>query len=290
MLHINFINNQNPEKSFNAIKTAVEYEKNLMQIDYNNDKIKALNVIMNSQSRSEPEKEKAWDNINLLESQNNALSKKNKANKATYETIINTIAGAKNEYTQNNKESARNLFRLLASAENKKLVKYVLLTDFDYEYLYNTLMELHEVSEKTIAENGLRKRTKENDNKAHALFKELQKIFYDAFSIPVVNEYTDKMTIKLNKTTVAWIHETFIENAKKKIQNTKDETLVKDRVVKAKITKTVKNGKTIYNGEKFKQQICEEVYDYITDKKANQKAIDKRVKAKTQKSKKQENK
>lgn len=156
-------------------------------------------------------------------------------------------------------ENVDNIFRCIAAAENSKLEKYALKRLGTVE-IYNNLMVCHDI-------------TKSNDSGIAVISKDLRAA-YDAAQDAIQRElreslsleesaYTEKTTIRFNKTDMRLIHETFVRGFSNQYEIEKDEdgnevsrTYKGVKVSHAIATKKTKDGDMKYNFGKFNEIVA----------------------------------
>lgn len=156
-------------------------------------------------------------------------------------------------------ENVDNVLRCIAAAENSKLEKYA-LPNLGTVEIYNYLTTCHDL--KATSENGKVTMSKAVKNAYVAAEDAVQRALRESLSLEE-SDYTEKLTIRFNKTDMRLIHETFITGFSNKYSVTKDDNgneISREykgvNVAKSIAVKTTKDGDTKYNFTKFNTVIA----------------------------------
>ncbi len=276
-LQINFLADANDTSKVDATFNAVRYELLNMEIALNNDQLVSLEKkIENSNSSYTNEEVEGFKSKKVtLEADNEKMSAEMDTLQSDYDTVITTIANTKmildnGKTVQNDINSVRNIFRIVACGENRKCFKKAILNNVKLDSLYENLMAIHDCTNPDLYnENGARLNNKSAQDAYKALNAEIQGLLKSMFSIPLQNEYTKKVNTKVNKTDLALLHETFVTGCNiDYIIDNKNHTKTYNGVsLKTSITKTVKDGEAVtYKDRSFKETLAKIAMGYICER------------------------
>lgn len=272
MLKINFIPESSTTENVNALFTSVNYEKNLMFIQLNNDDIaKCEKIIANKSGTKTDEEIKAAVAKKIkLEEDNRRLEEENKGIEDVYKNTLSEISAAANEHTSNDYNAVRNVLRLVACGDNRKFFRIAIITDVNYGELYKGLSELHSCKEEDFDGNGIRISDKQKAATAKAITEKVQSVIKSMFSISIENDYTKKINVKFNKTDRGMLHECFVRGIDVDItKKKKNDTNVSfcGYSLKTAITKIQdRDGNITYNGKTFNELLAKLALQYIAAK------------------------
>ncbi len=269
MLKINFISESSTTENVNALFTSVNYEKNLMFIQLNNDDIaKCEKIIANKSGTKTDEEIKAATAKKIkLEEDNRRLEEENKDIEDIYKNTLSEIAAAANEYTINDYNAVRNVLRLVACGDNRKFFRIAIVTDVRYAELYDGFSAFHKCEEADFDENGIRISDKKKAAMAKKLVEDVQAVIKQMFSIPIENAYTKKVNVKFNKTDMGILHECFVRgvdvNVIKKSKNDTDMSFCGYTIKTAITKKQDSNGNITHEGKSFNELLAKLAFQYI---------------------------
>lgn len=253
-------------EKYDSVIIACNYEANLMRIDLNDEQIKKFDSKLRSADASEKDKEAAQEKKDKLMADNAFYKQENAESEPTYLKVLNAISSAKNEYVQNDVNAVRNVLRLVACTENSKFFKYAILGDANLATMKELFDSVH--TSVDCDENGrpVYYATVWNN---HAKIKdEIEKLLKRMFFIPVENEYTDKVSIKFNRTDLHMLHEAYVTGIKvdyKKDKEGKFES-AKTGLRTAIQSKKNRQGETTYSGTTFVESIAKLAFNHVYGK------------------------
>lgn len=269
MLKINFIPESSTTENINALFTSVNYEKNLMFIQLNNDDIaKCEKIIANKSGTKTDEEIKAATAKKIkLENDNIRLEEENKDIEDIYKNTLTKISSASNEHAVNDYNAVRNILRLVACGDNRKFFRIAIISDVRYAELYDGFSSLHTCEEADFDENGIRISDKKKAATAKKLVEDVQVVIKKMFSISIENAYTKKINVKFNKTDMGILHECFVKgidvNVARKSKNDEN-TSFNGYTIKTAITKKQdSNGNITYEGKSFNELLAKLAFQYI---------------------------
>ena len=185
--------------------------------------------------------------------------------KPKWKYALEIISSAKNEYTNNNVNAARNILRLTACQDNNKFYKYVVVNGEDNPLLYDVMERIHQVEGKSIDDYG----KIEHDNSQFDDYVisagEIGKIVKSLFSLPIDSEITKKVNIKFNKTDLAYIHSLYVKSLNVGFSKSKSKGITYNgRTLRTLIQcKKNKDGELQYNFTSFYEVISKLAIEYL---------------------------
>ena len=175
-----------------------------------------------------------------------------------YNNVISVMTQENHDHFKNNADVVRTVFRVLATWNNSKLVKYAIIPAFQSPALYNALEAIHVNSK--AGEDGQIAMSKEVKEAYKSASKELETIIKTTFSLPFETPYTDKTRVKLTAEDKKLLHDSYVKGFRNKFKmNDKTgeinfEARQVNTLVKAK--KNKKTGKTEYDYSALAGVIC----------------------------------
>lgn len=276
-LQINFLADANNNENVDATFNAVRYELLDMEIELNDDQISSLEKKIENKNGSYTDEE-----VEGFMSKKKALGVENKKKfdemenlLGDYTTVINTIEKTvkvldNGDTVQNDFNSVRNIFRIVACGENSKCFKKAIINDIKLDSLYENFMAIHDCTNSDLYnENGARLNNKSAQDAYKALNSEIQGLLKSMFSISLENEYTKKVNVKVNKTDLALLHETFVTGCTIDyvIDNKNHIKTYNGVSLKTAIRKSIKDEKVTYSDRTFKETLAKIAMGYICDRK-----------------------
>lgn len=276
-LQINFLADANNNEKVNATFNAVRYELLDMEIELNEDQISSLEKKIENKNASYTNEEvEGFKSVKVALMVDNKKKYDEMENLVKdYTTIVTTIAKTtkildNGNTVQNVINAVRNIFRIVACGENRKCFKKAILDDIKLDNLYETFMAIHDCTNPDLYnENGARLNNKSAQDAYKALNIEIQGLLKSMFSIPLENEYTKKINVKVNKTDLALLHETFVTgcNIDYVIDNKNHTKTYNGVSLKTAIRKSIKDEKVTYSDRSFKETLAKIAMGYICDRK-----------------------
>lgn len=255
MLSINFKNNAT-EGDKTAFALAVKYAGLAMTIEMTEDAISRLDKkIKNETGKYTIKQVDAFkDERDDLNSELEAYQEAADKALPIYETVKDAIVEGGSI-----PENVDNILRCIAAAENSKLEKYALKRLGTVE-IYNNLMICHDISNSN--DSGIAVINKEHRAAYDAAQDAIQRALRECLSLEE-SAYTEKTTIRFNKTDMRLIHETFVRGFSNQYDIEKDEdgkeiarTFKGVKVSHAIATKKSKDGDVKYNFGKFNETVA----------------------------------
>ena len=269
MLKINYCANSENSELVNALFSAISYEKFDMEVALTEKAIADQNKIIASNDKTDNEKAVAKDKIVMLEKSLAEFRAELEKVKSVHDAVVSEIASASKTFDNgetitNDYDAVRNVLRLTACGENTRFFTICNLKKVDMmEELYNSFTTIHDV---TRANNDGYVINEVKDYKK--CNKLVNKVFFDAFSIPVENAYTDAIKNRLNGTDLAMMHETFhngITVSCRKDAKTGEIKHEKTELVSCiKKVENKKTGEIRYEGDKFMTNLAKIAFGYLT--------------------------
>lgn len=276
-LIINFLADTNNVEKVNTTFNAVRYELLGMQIELNDDSISSLEKkIENKNGSYTPEEVDGFKSKKLqLESDNAKMSVEMDSLKSDYTIVLDSVSSTtkvldNNETVMNDRNAVRNVLRLVACGENSKCFKKAIINDIKLDSLYENFMSIHDCTNSDLYnENGARLNNKSAQEAYKALNIEISGLLKSMFSISLENEYTKKINVKVNKTDLALLHETFVTGCSVDyVVDNKNHTKTYNGVsLKTAIRKSIKDEKVTYSDRSFKETLAKIAMGYICDRK-----------------------
>lgn len=223
-LNINFLNKNATVTQTEELMTAISHEEYEMNILMLKDDISRLNTrvsnVEKDENKTAKQKEVELEALNSqLEELEKGLSDMKEESEKTldvYNTVISKMTKENHDNFKNNKDVVRTIFRVLASWNNSKLIKYAIIPAFKSPELYNALEAIHVNSK--AGEDGqitMSKEVKEAYKKASA---ELECIIKTTFSLPFETIYTEKTRVKLTAEDKKLLHDSYVKGFRNKFK------------------------------------------------------------------------
>lgn len=253
-LSINFYAENITDTLKSEFMQAVAHEFAEMNIQLTDSSISAINkriVSATSENSTATEEEIAALRMQLEKLQETRSNFETDSNSTLeiYNKVIASMSLRNQNGFGNDKDVVRTVFRVLASWNNSKLVKYAIIPAFESPALYKALEAIHINSK--AGENGNITMSKEVKEAYKMAADELERIIKVTFSLPFETEYTSKTRVKLTAEDKKLLNDCYVKGFSNKF-DTDDETgkvTFKKRqintLVKAK--KDRKTGKITYD-------------------------------------------
>ena len=265
-LNINFLNKNATLSQTEELMTAITHEECEMSIQLLKDDIARLKTRLANVEKSEDKslKQKEVEEQALsaqIEEAESDLATAEKDSAETldmYNNVISVMTQENHDHFKNNADVVRTVFRVLATWNNSKLVKYAIIPAFQSPALYNALEAIHVNSK--AGEDGQIAMSKEVKEAYKSASKELETIIKTTFSLPFETPYTDKTRVKLTAEDKKLLHDSYVKGFRNKFKmNDKTgeinfEARQVNTLVKAK--KNKKTGKTEYDYSALAGVIC----------------------------------
>ena len=274
-LIINFLADTNNVEKVNTTFNAVRYELLGMETELNSDQISSLEKkIENKNGSYTPEEVDGFKSKKLqLESDNAKMSVEMDSLKSDYTTVLDSVSSTtkvldNNETVMNDRNAVRNVLRLVACGENSKCFKKAIINDIKLDSLYENFMQCHDCTNADLYnENGARLNNKSAQEAYKALNIEISGLLKSMFSISLENEYTKKVNVKVNKTDLALLHETFVTGCSVDyVVDNKNHTKKHNGIsLKTAIRKSTKDDAVTYSDRSFKETLAKIAMRYICD-------------------------
>lgn len=258
-MKINYNVNNGNEEVINELFEAITYEKCDMLLTLNDEAIQKQEAIVRSETSTDREKEVARVKIQKLWATEAEIKKQQEEVADVHELICTEIAKTENEHhASNDLIAVRNVLRLSCCDENNKFFKLAIITDsIKFDSFYNAMVSLHDMENEEISDNGLRQYSKNANETANNLAGNIQSLIKKMFSIPIENEYTQKVNIKFNKSDMNAVHECFVTGLKVDKTKNKDGVDIDGVSFRYAIEKRQKQDGTIeYKGVRFKETLA----------------------------------
>lgn len=186
--------------------------------------------------------------------------------KPNWDYTLKLISDAHNEYTKNDIDAIRNVFRLTSCQENR-LYKYVVVNGEDNALLYEAMERVHQIDGQNIDDLGRIEDSDERYNDYNFFAKEIGKIVKSLFSIPIESELTKKVNVKFNKTDLAYIHSLYVKSMSVRFSNNKTNgTMYGGRVLRTLIQcKKDKDGIIEYDFSAFYEVVSKLAIEYLVN-------------------------
>ena len=271
MLRINFLNTNRNEENYgekvNDFFAAVEKIENDLKIDILNSKIKSTDKkvaeIKKSKNYTADFKESFLQQLkNDIQNYNkeiDALLRKNEEIAPIYEKVKNAVVGAKNEYTQNTEVAFDNICKLVACGNNTAYFKMIKFDDDTIVKIKKALDAVNAVELPLFNEMGLRRKSARRDEAARAFIQTVKDAVYNAFSLPIENEYTKKIAVNFGKKQFVYLNEIYNIGIDLKSKKIDDNIFFKDAKIQkasaSKIQASINKLAIEYIYDKFNEQI-----------------------------------
>ncbi len=259
-MNINFLSENITDTQIIEFFNAVRYENADMSIQLCNDNIERLNnQIANLKDKYTLEEVAAFKSKLEVEQESKKSFERIKEETINnYNNVIASMTSLNSENKGNNTDVVRTVLRVLASWNNNKLVKYVIIPVFSSPELYNALEAIHINSK--AGEDGNIAMSKEVKAAYKAASAELERIIKVMFSLPFETKYTSKTRVKLTAEDKKLLHDCYITGFRNKF-NVDDKTGIVsfekrniNTLVKTK--KDRKTGKVTYDYSRLAGTIC----------------------------------
>lgn len=257
MIIKNLVNMDNKEL-VNSFAMAIQWEKCDMLLDINADAINKQDSIIASDDATADEIKVAQAKKKQYEKERTELQSTQEECTESHESVISAVLSVSNEYTSNSQNAIRNYLRLSCCDDNSKFFRLAVLTEEDFGRFYDAMTSLHDMNSEEICENGLRKYDRSSENTAKKLSEDIQGLVKGMFSIPLSNDVTKKINVKLNKTDLNNLHETFVKGLNIDVSRRKNGNTVQGREYRYAIERkeNKKTGKVEYKGVTFKETLA----------------------------------
>ena len=272
MLNVNFINTiEKDEKGntakINIVMEAIAFEGNAIRLEIINDSLKKVIKKKDTLARMEDQAAYYVENIKPLEDERNKLNTAQKALKNSHTTVIDA---AENSGTDINR--LRRLFRLIASEGKMSHIDKIMIfqPDFDAAAVYNAFELIHSTAKKDRNEHGNRTQTSTLKDAYKIISDNINNYVYALFGVKE-NEYTKKVSVNFNNTTLARLHELYVQSytltkkadkendGSKFMEGYKTNTLIVTKQRKRKGEPT----RIEYDISRLNKAICMLAYEYI---------------------------
>lgn len=256
-LAINFYATDITDTLRNEFHSAINYEFADMNITMLTADISRLETrisnLKSNEDKTEEEKAIELADLTAKLDEKQALRSEFEQNKNNLAEIYNKVVSAMSEKNANNfgnsKDVVRTVFRVLATWNNSKLVKYAIIPAFKDEILYNALETIHITSK--AGDDGNLVMSKEVKEAYKTASNQLENIIKTTFSLPFATPYTDKTRVKLTAEDKKLLNDCYIRGFSNKFDTDEDTGKVSfkkrqiNTLVKAK--KNRKTGKMEYD-------------------------------------------
>ena len=228
-LSINFYAKNIKKDALAEFHSAIDYENADMNIQLLDADISRLETritnLKNNEDKTEEEKAIELADLTAKLDEKQALRSEFEQNKNNLAEIYNKVVSAMSEKNANNfgnsKDVVRTVFRVLATWNNSKLVKYAIIPAFKDEILYNALETIHITSK--AGDDGNLVMSKEVKEAYKTASNQLESIIKTTFSLPFETPYTDKTRVKLTADDKKLLNDCYIRGFSNKF-DTDDET------------------------------------------------------------------
>ena len=272
MLNINFLSElamgtkEEGVKARLELATAVKFEELDMTLTLTNDSIKSLEKkIENKNGKYTVQQVEGFKSEKeLLEQEVSNITSKVEEVRPVYDLVIARMTEENEEGYANRLENVRNIFRVMATAENSKLEKYALVETVGSVELYDALEKCHSFS--NINDNGNRVQGKALKDAYEKAEGEVRSILKNALSLPVATYYTDTLRVKFKGASMAKLHECYVKSISNKFEKEEDGTInfVGHKVSTLISAKTNKNnGETTYNFSALATVVVKLTVEYL---------------------------
>lgn len=215
MLNVNFINttdNKKDEKrnteKINTVMEAIAFENNAIRLEVIGDSLKKALNKKDTLASMEEQATYYVENIKPLEDERNTLNAAQKALKNSHSTVI---SAAENSGTDTIR--LRRLFRIVASEGKMSHIDKIMISqpDFDAAAVYNAFELIHSTAKKDRNEHGNRTQSNALKDAYITISDSINNYVHALFGVKE-NEYTKKVSIKFNNTTLARLHELYVQS------------------------------------------------------------------------------
>ena len=253
-MKLNYARNIENNEQVNEIFSAIEWEKCDMMIAMNNDAISAKeSIIANKKGTyTDAEVEAAKSAKVLLEAANDELRAKQEEVSEIREKVLSAITSAKSEdgNATNDVNAVRNILRLSACSENKKFFRLAPVSCPALGTIYEAMEKIHSF-DGDFSADGERINYAISKEAFKTVSKEVEKALRSMYSIFVENEYTQKISVRFNKTDLGHIHECYVRNFEVKTYKKDGEVVITGGAYKTIITKKETEKGVEYDGKSF---------------------------------------
>lgn len=250
-LSINFYAKNIKKDALAEFHSAIDYENADMNIQLLDTDISRLETritnLKNNEDKTEEEKAIELADLTAKLDEKQALRSEFEQDKSNLAEVYNKVVSAMSEKNANNfgnsKDVVRTVFRVLATWNNSKLVKYAIIPAFKDEILYNALETIHITSK--AGNDGNIVMSKEVKEAYKTASTQLENIIKTTFSLPFETPYTDKTRVKLTADDKKLLNDCYIRGFSNKFDTDEDSGKVtfKKRQINT-LVKAKKNRKT----------------------------------------------
>lgn len=253
-LNINFYAESINAEQKAEFMTAIEYEAADMTVKMLNDQIARLDgKIANKNGKYTPEEVSGFiARQTKLEIDRDVYTAITEELSDTYNAVVSTMTVKNADHFGNSKDTVRTILRVLATWDNSKLVKYVIIPAFQSPALYEALQTIHVTSK--AGDDGQLSMTKEVKEAYKAASKELESIIKNTFSLPFETAYTAKTRVKITAADKKLLNDCYVKGFSNKFIVDEDTDVVSfkkrtlNTLVKAKKDRTTGEPKYDYSG------------------------------------------
>lgn len=251
-LSINFYAEEITAELKNEFAQAIAHESASMNIQLLNDSISKLEKKIANENGNYSEEEVQAFQVQLA-STKESRTKFEEAQAQTlevYNKVVSAMSEKNTDHFGNNKDVVRTVFRVLATWDNSKLVKYAIIPAFKSPALYEALETIHINSK--AGDDGDLIISEEVKTAYRKASQELETIIKTTFSLPFETPYTSKTRVKLTAEDKKLLNDCYIKGFSNKfdVDDKKGTVSFKKRQINT-LVKGKKNRKT-----------GEMVYDY----------------------------
>ena len=223
-LTINFLNKNATVAQTEELMTAIQHEESEMNIQLLKDDIARIKTrIANTEKNDNKDtdtkkKELEALKVQLKESESTLadVEKESSETLETYKKVISIMTQKNSDHFGNKEDVVRTVFRVLATWNNSKLVKYAIIPAFTSPALYEALEAIHINSK--VGEDGQITMSKEVKEAYKKASQELETIIKTTFSLPFETPYTDKTRIKLTSEDRKLLHDSYVKGFRNKFK------------------------------------------------------------------------
>lgn len=257
--NLNFINEKATEEMRKELFVAIRHEEMAMLKQLTEDSIASLEKKLNKDDITEEETAALKKQREESEENLHKIMENLKATADTSAKVLDTMTVKNSEHLGNKESVIKNIFRVIASWDNSRLIKYALVEPFTGSGLYDALQTIH-ITSKCNEDGGLvlSKEVKDAYKKASS---ELETIVKVAFSLPFETPYTAKTRVKLTASDKKLLNDCYVKGFKNtyRVNNETGIVSFENRQVNTlvKATKNKKTGTITYNYDGLYKTVCE---------------------------------
>ncbi len=222
-MNLNFWAENITEESKNEFMTAVEHSATVMMIQMTSENISKLEKRIKTLKEDITEngdddantKTRKLDGLkadkSAAEADKSKLEKSESDTHKVYEKVVSAMTIKNADHFGNKKDVVETVLRVLATWNNRKLMKYAITPAFQSPALHEALETIHITSK--AGEDGqliMSKEVKEAYKKAS---QELETIIKTTFSLPFETVYTTKTRVKLTAEDKKQLHQLYVKSA-----------------------------------------------------------------------------